>query len=147
MGWFYGFKVHFVINDKGEIVSFVITKGNVHDIEPMVELTERLKDKEGKLIGDRGYICGEEKQNKLKNKCNMELITKSRKNMKIKQYNTLSEEDKKLLRRRGIIETVIGEIKRLTNITTTRIKSVTNYFINIISSILAYQLKIEMGWE
>ena len=68
IGWFYGFKVHFVINDNGEIVSFMITKGNVHDIEPIIELTKRLKDKGGKLIGDRGYICGEEKRKELKNK-------------------------------------------------------------------------------
>ena len=72
---------------------------------------------------------------------------KLRKNMKNKQYNTLSEDDKKLLRKRGIIETVIGEIKRLTNITTTRIKSITNYFVNILSSIVAYQIKIKIGWR
>ena len=67
--------------------------------------------------------------------------------MKNKQYNTLSEEDKRLLGERNIIETVIGEIKRLTNLTTTRIKSITNYFVNILSSILAYQVKIRMGWR
>ena len=66
--------------------------------------------------------------------------------MKNKQYDTLSEEDKQLLKKRNIIETAIGEIKRLTNITTLRIKSITNYFVNILSSILTYQLKLKMGW-
>ena len=65
--------------------------------------------------------------------------------MKNKEYNTLSEEDKKLLKKRNIIETVIGEIKRLTNITTSRIKSLDNYFVNILSSILTYQLRVKMG--
>ena len=65
--------------------------------------------------------------------------------MKNKEYNTLSEEDKKLLKKRNIIETVIGEIKRLTNITTSRIKSLANYFVNILSSILTYQLRVKMG--
>ena len=31
MGWFYGFKLHLVINDKGEILSFYLSKGNVDD--------------------------------------------------------------------------------------------------------------------
>ncbi len=60
------------------------------------------------------------------------------------RIDTLSEEDKKLLKKRNIIETVIGEIKRLTNITTTRIKNVYNYFTNVFSSILAYQIKVMM---
>lgn len=65
--------------------------------------------------------------------------------MKVKQYNKdLSEEDKKLLKKRNLIETVIGEIKRLTNITTTRIKNVFNYLTNVFSSILTYQLKMKM---
>jgi len=29
-GWFFGFKINIVINDKGEILSFVITQGNVN---------------------------------------------------------------------------------------------------------------------
>ncbi len=74
----------------------------------------------------------------------MELITKSRRNMKHRQYDTLSEENKRFLRKRNLVETVIGEIKRLTNITTTKIKNVFNYFVNIFSSILTYQLKIRM---
>ncbi len=74
----------------------------------------------------------------------MELITKSRRNMKHRQYDTLSEENKRFLRKRNLVETVIGEIKRLTNITATKIKNVFNYFVNIFSSILTYQLKIRM---
>ena len=60
-----------------------------------------------------GYICKEYIGKKLKNEYNVELIAKSRKNMKNKQYNnTLSEEDKKLLKeikkkKRTIIETVM----------------------------------------
>ncbi len=65
--------------------------------------------------------------------------------MKNKLYDTLSEENKKLFKKRNLIETVIGEIKRLINITITRIKNVYNYFVNVFSSILTYQLKIKMG--
>lgn len=145
MGWFYGFKLHLIINELGEIINFKITKGNVFDNIPIMDLIKRIKTG-GKLFGDKGYLCKEEIKNKLLKEHNITLITKSRKNMKNKQYNTLSQEDKELLNKRGLIETVIGEIKRLTNITTSRIKSIANYFVNILSSILTYQLKLKMGW-
>ena len=35
MGYFFGFKLHLIINDKGEILNFVITQGNVDDREPL----------------------------------------------------------------------------------------------------------------
>ncbi len=53
MGWFYGFKLHLVINDRGELLAFQITPGNVDDRRPVAELTRGLT---GRLIGDRGYI-------------------------------------------------------------------------------------------
>ncbi len=56
MGWFFGFKLHLVINDKGEILAFKITKANTDDRKPVDELTQGL---EGKLIGDKGYISSE----------------------------------------------------------------------------------------
>ena len=55
--------------------------------------------KESKLFGDKGYICKEEIRTKLKNKYNVKLVTKSRNNIKNKQYNTLLEEDKQLLKK------------------------------------------------
>jgi hypothetical protein len=53
MGWFYGLKVHLVINDRGEILACQITPGNVDDRKPVPVLCKCLF---GKLIGDRGYI-------------------------------------------------------------------------------------------
>ena len=53
MGWFFGFKLHLIVNENGEILSFQITPGNVSDISPVESLTEGLW---GKLFGDRGYI-------------------------------------------------------------------------------------------
>ena len=55
MGWFYGFKLHIVCNEMGEIVNFMFTPGNVDDREPLkvAHFTEELY---GKLVGDRGYI-------------------------------------------------------------------------------------------
>jgi hypothetical protein len=43
VGWFYGFKLHLVINDEGELLAFKLTAGNVDDRTPVPELTRGLK--------------------------------------------------------------------------------------------------------
>ena len=53
MGWFFGFKLHLVINDKGEIMAFKLTASNVDDRYPVPSLAKFLT---GKLVGDKGYI-------------------------------------------------------------------------------------------
>lgn len=35
MGWFFGFKLHLIINDKGEILNFMFTPGNVDGWEAL----------------------------------------------------------------------------------------------------------------
>jgi hypothetical protein len=35
LGGFFGFKLHIIMNDKGEIISFVITQGDVDDRQPL----------------------------------------------------------------------------------------------------------------
>jgi hypothetical protein len=53
MGWFFDFKLHFVINDRGELLAVRVTPGNVDDRKPVVALVKRLF---GKLFGDKGYL-------------------------------------------------------------------------------------------
>ena len=53
MGWFYGFKLHLIVNHHGEIVAAKVTTGNVHDTQPVRELATDLTDK---LYGDKGYL-------------------------------------------------------------------------------------------
>jgi len=55
MGYFFGFKLHLVINDKGEILNFVITPENIDDREPLKN-SDFLKKIFGKLFADKGYI-------------------------------------------------------------------------------------------
>lgn len=56
MGWFYGLKPHLVCNEKGDLLSFMLTPGNVDDREPLrnKSFIERIF---GRLFGDKGYIC------------------------------------------------------------------------------------------
>ena len=53
MGWFFGFKLHMIINDAGQIMAIKITKGNIDDRTPVTELTKKLK---GSIYADKGYI-------------------------------------------------------------------------------------------
>jgi hypothetical protein len=90
--WFFGFNLHTVINDKGEILDFLFTQGNVDDREPLKN--RNFHDKIfGKLLGDRGYISKNLFENLILD--SMHLITKPRKNM---QNSLMLLQDKILLK-------------------------------------------------
>lgn len=133
MGWFYGFKLHLIINDKGEILSFYLTKANIDDrnLHVISSLTENIF---GKLYGDRGYIS-KALANFLWND-GIHLIYKTRKNMK---KQNISDIDKILLRKRALIESVNDELKNICSIEHTRHRAPKGFFINLVSGLIAYQ--------
>ena len=53
MGWFFGFKLHLIINDKGKILNFMFTPGNVDDREPLKQ-TKFLKEYKRKTLCGQG---------------------------------------------------------------------------------------------
>lgn len=130
-GWFFGFKLHAVINHLGQLVVLQITPGNVADnnLNLLQQLTARLK---GFLFGDAGYISSITKDLQERG---LQLITKLRTNMKPQQ---LTPEEKYYLGHRGLIETVFGQLKNLCNIEHSRHRSVKNFFVNFFSALLAY---------
>lgn len=130
-GWFFGFKLHLVVNERGEILQFCITPGNVDDRKPVPKLAQRLF---GKLFGDKGYISQKLAQ-QLREMFNVQLITKLRANMN-NQLMLLS--DRLLLRRRVIIETIIDQLKNISQIEHSRHRSVTNFFVNVLCGLIAY---------
>lgn len=132
MGWFHGFKLHIIINDKGELLSFAVTQANVDDREPLKN-EGFLKAIFGKLFGDKGYIS--EKLSQLLFVDGIQLITSIRNNMK----NSLMEmSDKILLRKRSLIETVNDELKNICQVEHSRHRSVANFITNLIAGIIAY---------
>lgn len=132
MGWFYGFKLHLIINDKGEILSFTITQGNTDDREPLKK-ENFLKAIFGKLFADKGYIS--EKLARILFVDGIHLITHIRNKMK----NSLMEmSDKILLRKRSLIETVNDELKNMCQVEHSRHRSIGNFFTNLISGLIAY---------
>ena len=130
MGWFFGFKLHLVINDKGEIMAFKLTEATTDDRVPVDEMTQDLL---GKLIGDKGYISQELSELLLSR--NLQLITRIKKNMK---KGLLPLIDKALLRKRAIIETVNDQLKNISQIEHTRHRSVYNFMGNLLCGLIAY---------
>lgn len=104
-GWFFGFKLHLVVNERGGLVSFCLTRGNVDDRTPVPTLAKGLI---GKLFGDRGYIS--KKLAALLAEQHVDLVTTAKKNMKPR---VLAAFDKLVLRKRSIIETINDQLKNI----------------------------------
>jgi hypothetical protein len=129
-GWFYGFKLHLIVNDQGEILSFCITPGNVDDRQPVPNLVKSLT---GRLFGDRGYIS--KKLTQLLASRDIKLITTLKKNMKAQAIDAF---DKLMLRKRSIIETINDQLKNIFDLEHSRHRSLLNYLSNIVAGLVAY---------
>ena len=132
MGWFFGFKLHLIINDKGEILNFMFTPGNVDDREPLKQ-GKFLENIKGKLCADKEYIGQALFENLFLN--GIQLVTKVKNNMK---NSLMSIADKILLRKRALIETVNDELKNIAQIEHSRHRSFNNFIANSLSAIAAY---------
>lgn len=131
MGWFFGFKVHLIVNDRGELLSVTLTKGNVDDRKPVPRMTKNIF---GRLFGDKGYLSSKLTE-RLRDK-GVTLITTLRKNMKNKLMPLF---DKIMLRKRFIIETINDKLKNECQIEHTRHRSPTNFLINLLAGLICYQ--------
>ena len=130
MGWFFGFKLHLVVNDCGELLAFYLTPGNVDDRQPVPHLAKSLF---GKLFGDKGYISQPLADQLLEQ--DVQLITGLRKNMK---NRLLPLFDKLMLRKRALIETIIDQLKNISQIAHTRHRGVDNFLVNLVAGLIAY---------
>lgn len=133
-GWFFGFKLHIVINHLGEITALKLTSGDVHDSQVVQDLLA--KKHHGIMVGDKGYLS-KKLQEYLEKEHDIKLITKVRKNMKQPAY---SEHEQYLLKKRGLVETVFDELKNLFQIQHTRHRSIAGFLGNLISGLIAYCL-------
>lgn len=129
--WFFGFKLHLVVNDEGELLSCCFTPGNTDDRQPVPHL---VKDLFGKLLGDKGYLSQKLREQLLEQ--NLHLITKLRRNMQKHQLMPLL--DKILLRKRAILESVVDQLKNISQIQHTRHRSLWNLMGNLIAGLIAY---------
>lgn len=130
-GWFYGFKLHLVCNERGELLNLALTPGNIDDRKPVSKLSRHLF---GKLFGDRGYISQALFEH-LWQTSNLQLITRIRSNMKNSLMPML---DKILLRKRAIIESIIDQLKNISQIEHSRHRSPINFMVNLLCGLIAY---------
>lgn len=131
VGWFYGFKLHLVVNDEGDLLAFCLTAGNVDDRRPVPKLAYRLF---GALFGDKGYLSQPLAEQLLVTQ-GLRLITKLRKKM---HNRLLLLSDKLLLRKRAIIETINDQLKNVCQIEHSRHRSPINFLVHLIAGLIAY---------
>jgi hypothetical protein len=128
--WFFGFKLHLVINDRGELLALRLTPGNTDDRRPVPELVKGLF---GKLFGDRGYVSGPLFEALYDE--GVQLVTKLKRGMR---NRLLPLFDKIMLRKRAIVESVNDQLKNISQIEHTRHRSVANCFVNLLAGLVAY---------
>src|SRR4028119_2180972 len=129
--WFFGFKLHLVVNDKGELLNFQVTPGNVDDRKPVPKLLQQLF---GKVFADKGYISLKLAKD-LVDSVGVQLITKLKRNMK---QRLMPLGNRLLLRKRAVIETIIDQLKNISQIEHSRHRSPVNCFVNILCGLIAY---------
>ncbi len=134
MGWFYGFKLHIIVNDLGDVLEFQITQANVDDRKPL-ENENILSKIWGKLYADKGYVSKPLSEYLFGQ--GIHLITGIRSNMK---NILMSLRDKILLRKRSIIETINDQLKNICNVEHSRHRSFHGLINNILAALAAYSL-------
>jgi hypothetical protein len=129
-GWFFGFKLHLMVNDEGELLAFRVTTGEVNDQVPVGRMASGLW---GQLFGDRGYISRVLHQALWAQ--GLALITLVRRNMKPRLMRLW---DRQLLRKRFLIETINDQLKNISQIEHSRHRSLTGFMVNLVGGLIAY---------
>lgn len=132
VGWFFGFKLHLLCNERGELLNFVFTPANIDDRQPL-DYAAFMKNVKGKLVGDKGYISAKLFERLFVD--GIQLVTKIRKDMK---NSIMSSYDKLLLRKRAVIETINDELKNICQIEHSRHRSFAGFLVNLIAGLAAY---------
>lgn len=110
MGWYFGFKLHLICNERGELLNFMLTKANVDDRN--IDVFNRLSDNGfGKLFADKGYISHGLFERLFND--GIEIVTGLKCNMK---NRLMPLYDKILLRKRSVIETINDELKNVAQV-------------------------------
>jgi hypothetical protein len=130
-GWFFGFKLHLVCNDHGELLAFHLSSGNLDDRKPVPRLLKHLF---GKVYGDKGYLSQPLFEHLMRT-FNIQLITKLKSNMKNRIMPIF---DRLMIRKRAIIETIIDQLKNISQIEHSRHRSVPNFVVNVLCGLIAY---------
>ena len=141
--WFFGFKLHLVANENGELLNIMLTPGNIDDRQPVPDLVSSLF---GKIFADKGYVS-QSLATQLFEDEGIDFFAKPRRNMKNKLMRL---NDKLLSRKRSIIETIIDQLKNISQIEHSRHRSPLNFCVNVLCGLIAYchqPKKPSLGFE
>lgn len=135
-GWFYGIKIHLIINNLGEIIQTCFSTGGTSDTNICV-LFYLLKDLTGWVFGDKGYLMNDEKLAFIEHDGKINFFAKQRNKSK-KKLEQMPTSAKKMAKKRPIIETVIGIEKTVFDLEHTRHRKATNAFVHTLAAMCAY---------
>jgi hypothetical protein len=130
MSWFFGFTLHLMVNDEGELLAFRVTTAEVNDQGPVRRMARGLW---GPLFGDRGYISRALHQALWAQR--LVLITLMRRNMKPRLMRLW---DRLMLRKRFLIETINDQLKNISHIEHSRHRTLTGFMVNLVAGLIAY---------
>lgn len=133
LGWFYGFKLHMVCNNEGQLIDIQFTQGKVDERTPL-KSASFISKLWGKLFRDKGYIS-KSLFTELFGK-GIHLITKLKRNMKSTSLTPIM--DAILLRKRAIAETIIDQLKNICQIEHSRHNRPKNFFNNLFTALITY---------
>jgi hypothetical protein len=134
-GWFWGFKLHLIINHNMEIESVKISNGSSHDLSALEgDFIEGIR---GWLVGDKGYI-GEKKAKELSKK-GIRLLTKPRKNMSKRPAMPIQNF---LLSKRQSVESTLSCLKHRLGAINKYARSIEGFFVHVFSAIVIYSFDL-----
>lgn len=120
-----------MVNDRSELLGVQLTPGNTADRKPVLGLARRLY---GQLFGDKGDRSQPLFQ-RLRSGLGVEFITQRTRNM-VNRLMPLA--DKRLFRKRAIIESIFDQLKNISHIEHTRHRSPVNFVVNLLAGLTAY---------
>lgn len=129
-GWFFGFKLHLVVNEQGEMLNVQLTPGNTDDRKPVPNLLQPLF---GKVVADKGYVSASLAK-QLLDAYGIEFFARPKRNMN----HLMRLSDKLRSRKRLIIETIIDQLKNISQIKHSRHRSPVNFTVNLLCGLIAY---------
>lgn len=136
VGWFFGFKLHLVFNDQGELVWLLLTPGNVDDRKGLRRMIENpFSDVFGKIFADKGYVS-QLLFEELVRGHGIQLVTRLRRNMHTRL--PMLAEDAFFLRKRALAESIIDQLKNISQVEHSRHRSPLNFLVNLVCGLIAY---------
>lgn len=133
MGWFYGMKLHILVDERGNLLGVTITPGNVDERTQVKKLVGDITN--SLLIADAGYVKELLKQ-ELFEKNGIQFVTGVKRTMK----KLMSCEQHSVLRARQLVETVIGSVKHRLGMTFRLHRSIAGYQVHFVLTLIAYTL-------